>query len=205
MHSACLARTLVATAPLVSAQHLRLFNPFPAHRQLHTLSNLTCSAPVNSTIMPRGVVLSLAHGGGPMPILGDPSQQAITDSFQQRVPSILRLNGPDRPAAIIVVTAHWSEDVPSISAGPNPALYYDYYNFPQAAYSLKYDAPGAPAIATDVARALTEAGFAPRLDTKRGKCLCFPALSAPRHAGKTNHRRLGSRRLRPHDADPPRG
>ncbi|KAK7731536.1 hypothetical protein SLS53_008776 [Cytospora paraplurivora] len=118
--------------------------------------------------MARGAVISISHGGGPMPILGDPGHANIVRSLQKRVPEILKLGTPDAPRAIVVVTAHWSEPQPAISSGRTHQLYYDYSGFPKETYQLKYPAPGSPEVAEDVKKALEGAGFKPVLNEKRG-------------------------------------
>ncbi|KAK1969720.1 Extradiol aromatic ring-opening dioxygenase [Colletotrichum sublineola] len=118
--------------------------------------------------MTRGAVVCIAHGGGPMPVLGDPGHAAINASLKNRVPKILKLNTPEAPRGIVVVTAHWSEGRPTISSGERHDLYYDYYGFPQEAYSLKYPAPGSPSIAQEVKQALEKEGLSPVMDSRRG-------------------------------------
>ncbi|KAM0352477.1 hypothetical protein ACHAPU_002145 [Fusarium lateritium] len=113
-------------------------------------------------------VIALSHGGGPMPLLGDPNHKSIVYSLKNRVPKILKLGTPDQPRAIILVTAHWSTDKPTISSGASHKLLYDYYGFPRETYSLKYPAPGHPEIAQEIADALRAEGFAPELDDERG-------------------------------------
>ncbi|CAK7235689.1 hypothetical protein SCUCBS95973_009352 [Sporothrix curviconia] len=119
--------------------------------------------------MPRAAVIALSHGGGPMPVLGDPSHDELVKSMRTRVPAILGLNNSTtRPKAIVLVTAHWSERVPTVSSGAKPTLLYDYGGFPAEAYRLKYDAPGSPEVAQRVASLLQGAGFRPELDDERG-------------------------------------
>ncbi|KAF9870643.1 hypothetical protein CkaCkLH20_11949 [Colletotrichum karsti] len=118
--------------------------------------------------MPRAAVVCVSHGGGPMPVLGDPGHASITASLKSRVPKILKLNTPDAPRAIVVVTAHWSEGDPTISSGASHELYYDYGGFPREAYALKYPAPGSPEIAQELKQALEREGLTPRLDSRRG-------------------------------------
>ncbi|CAK7200298.1 hypothetical protein SEUCBS139899_002989 [Sporothrix eucalyptigena] len=119
--------------------------------------------------MPRAPVIALSHGGGPMPVLGDPSHKELVASMRTRVPEILGLNDTARrPKAIVLVTAHWSERVPTISSGDKHKLLYDYGGFPAEAYRLKYDAPGSPEVANRVASLLQGAGFRPDLDNERG-------------------------------------
>lgn len=104
-------------------------------------------------------------------VLGDPSQAAIAKSLQTRVPSILKLGTPEAPRAIILVTAHWSTDVPTISSAGKHELLYDYYGFPPEAYELKYDAPGSPEVAGLVKGLLEDAGLGGKQDLGRGMCL----------------------------------
>jgi aromatic ring-opening dioxygenase catalytic subunit (LigB family) len=118
--------------------------------------------------MPRGAVISFSHGGGPMPLLGDPSHKNIIKSLKTKVPKILHLNTPDAPRAIVLVTAHWSEATPTISNAPKHELYYDYYGFPPQAYKIKYDAPGEPSVAQEVYEALSAQGLKPKMNSKRG-------------------------------------
>lgn len=103
-----------------------------------------------------------------MPVLGDPGHKDIVRSLTDRVPRILRLNTPEAPRAIVVVTAHWSERNPSISSGSRHSLLYDYGGFPREAYSLKYDAPGSPDVASEVKAALEQEGLKPVLNDSRG-------------------------------------
>jgi hypothetical protein len=51
----------------------------------------------------KAQIVYFSHGGGPLPILGDASHQAMVN-FMQQLPSQLR-----RPDAILVVSAHWEE------------------------------------------------------------------------------------------------
>jgi aromatic ring-opening dioxygenase catalytic subunit (LigB family) len=121
-----------------------------------------------SSNMTKGAVISFAHGGGPMPVLNDPMHKDIIYSLKNRVPKILRLGTPEAPRAIILVTAHWSERVPTISNAEKHGLMFDYGGFPDEAYRLKYDAPGSPAIAKEVYDVLQSAGLKPDNDGERG-------------------------------------
>lgn len=114
-------------------------------------------------------VISLSHGGGPLPLLGDPSHAAITKSLQTKVPKILRLGSPDAPKAIVLVTAHWSTSKVRVSSGARHSLLYDYYNFPPESYKIKHDAPGSPEVASLVEQALVNAGLECEKDAERRK------------------------------------
>ena len=52
-------------------------------------------------------LLYLSHGGGPLPILGDPGHAAMV-RFMQDLPGHLT-----RPEAILVISAHWEEAQPT--------------------------------------------------------------------------------------------
>ena len=119
--------------------------------------------------MTRAPVISLSHGGGPLPVLGDPEHDAIVKSLKTRVPKLLKLGTPEAPRAIVLVTAHWSEQKPTISNAKKHKLLYDYYGFPRESYELKYDADGSPEIAREVARALEGVGLQPEMDDERGR------------------------------------
>lgn len=119
--------------------------------------------------MTRAPAISICHGGGPLPVLGDPSHIAITDSLKNKVPKILKLGTAQAPRAIIIVTAHWQTPRPTISNGFKHELMYDYGGFAPESYTLKYDAPGSPEVARQVYDVLKEAGMQPELDDSRGK------------------------------------
>lgn len=107
-------------------------------------------------------ILFLSHGGGPMPLLGDPGHREMVECLTE-LPAKM-----PRPAAIIVISAHWEASLPSITAGANPPLIYDYYGFPEESYQISYPCPGNPALATELYKALDGAGITSRLDGSRG-------------------------------------
>ncbi|KAI8811552.1 Extradiol ring-cleavage dioxygenase, class III enzyme, subunit B [Cladochytrium replicatum] len=115
--------------------------------------------------MTRAPALFLPHGGGPMPLLGDPNHKGLNDFLGTTANKILT---GARPRAIVLVTAHWEEDVVHISSAPKHNLLYDYYGFPPEAYKLRYDAPGEPEVAREVQKLLESAGIPTQLDDKRG-------------------------------------
>jgi len=55
-----------------------------------------------------------------------------------------------RPAAILIVSAHWQAAPVSISATERVPLIYDFYGFPDHFYQITYPAPGAPDLAARV-------------------------------------------------------
>ncbi|MGO5000101.1 DODA-type extradiol aromatic ring-opening family dioxygenase [Oceanisphaera sp. W20_SRM_FM3] len=107
-------------------------------------------------------ILFLSHGGGPMPLLGDPAHREMVACLQQMAAKL------PRPKAILIISAHWEEAVPTITANAHPSLIYDYYGFPAAAYDIQYPCAGEPVLAQQVQQALTNAVITARLDTERG-------------------------------------
>ena len=107
-------------------------------------------------------VLFLSHGGGPMPLLGDEGHKEMVDCLKEITAKI------KKPSAIVVVSAHWEESIPTITSGANPSLIYDYYGFPEESYHIKYPCPGEPLLASRIHNLLENAGIASKLDEQRG-------------------------------------
>lgn len=97
-----------------------------------------------------------------MPVLGEPSHAKLIDFLS----GVEHLVG--RPREILLVSAHWECPHPTLTSGPAPDLIYDYGGFPPETYQLQYPAPGSPDLAERAAALLEGAGFAPRLDDRRG-------------------------------------
>lgn len=114
----------------------------------------------NSANKARMVYFS--HGGGPLPILGDPGHQAMVD-FMRQLPSQF-----GKPEAILVISAHWEEHVATLMSAANPIMFYDYYGFPPEAYEITYPAPGSPDLAKRIAELLKRNNIPTRLDPERG-------------------------------------
>jgi 4,5-DOPA dioxygenase extradiol len=106
--------------------------------------------------------LFLSHGGGPLPLLGDAGHQEMVKCLKN-IASII-----PQPKAIVVVSAHWEEPIPTITSGKNPALIYDYYGFPEESYTIEYPCSGEPSLADDIHQLLGNAGIQSRLDDARG-------------------------------------
>jgi 4,5-DOPA dioxygenase extradiol len=117
------------------------------------------TTPAPSRLSP---VLSIPHGGGPLPLLGDPGHETMV-KFLTRISREL-----PRPGAVLVVSAHWEEAVATVTSGDHPSLVYDYYGFPEESYEIRYPAPGKPELAQEVAQLLGEQRIGVRLDAERG-------------------------------------
>ncbi len=109
----------------------------------------------------------LPHGGGPWPFVDTfgPKEawQGLLD-YTKGLAEVPR----ERPAAILVISAHWEEAVPTVMTAARPPMLYDYYGFPKAAYDLQWPAPGDPALAQRVRDLLGAAGFETAADETRG-------------------------------------
>lgn len=110
----------------------------------------------------RPEILFVSHGGGPLPLLGDPGHRNMVACLQN-IAARLR-----KPSAILVVSAHWEARVPTVTFARQPPLIYDYYGFPEAAYQIQYPAPGDPLLAQQVFEILSGAGIETARDANRG-------------------------------------
>jgi aromatic ring-opening dioxygenase catalytic subunit (LigB family) len=131
--------------------------------------------------------LYIPHGGGPCFFMewtyGPKDTWARMGEMLRGLPALL----PARPAALLVVSAHWEADVPTVQTAPHPSLYFDYHGFPPHTYELSWPAPGAPEVARRVGELLSAAGIASDEDDERGfdhgvfvpLLLAFPAADVP--------------------------
>lgn len=110
----------------------------------------------------KAQIVYFSHGGGPLPILGDPGHKAMVE-FMKRLPEQLR-----KPDLILVISAHWEEQAATLMGAQNPAMFYDYYGFPDEAYQITYPAPGSPEHANKISGTLEKNNIPSRIDPQRG-------------------------------------
>lgn len=106
--------------------------------------------------------LFISHGGGPLPLMGDKSHQEMIDlllSIRSELP---------KPSVILLISAHWEQQQPTITGNEHPDLLYDYAGFPEETYSIEYPAPGEPRLAQEIYSLLKKQGFNPAIDNSRG-------------------------------------
>ena len=106
---------------------------------------------MSSTDLPA---LFVSHGS-PM-IAIEPS--ATADFLRTLGPAIDRTFG--RPRAVLALSPHTAARQPVLLAGARHVAVHDFGGFPDALYAMRYDAPGAAALAIEVQALLARAGIA---------------------------------------------
>lgn len=91
-------------------------------------------------------------------------EQAEARDFLKTLPGLL----PERPRAILMVSAHWERLRPAVSAPPVNETIHDFGGFPAALYQLQYPAPSSAPLAQRVASLLSSGGLPTDIDTRRG-------------------------------------
>jgi aromatic ring-opening dioxygenase catalytic subunit (LigB family) len=117
----------------------------------------------------RQPTLFISHGGGPSfwmdypPPIGAHGFDNLRNYLSGVIASL-----PQRPQAILAISAHWEEPHVTVGTSPAPPMLFDYYGFPPHTYQLNYPAPGNPALAKRVRGLLGAAGIANAEDGVRG-------------------------------------
>jgi 4,5-DOPA dioxygenase extradiol len=140
--------------------------------------------------------LFISHGAPTLPLSDSPAR-----AFLKQAGSML-----PRPKAIVVVSAHWDTEAPTVNAVERNETIHDFYGFPRELYALRYPAPGSPQLALRIADLVKAAGFACEVDRHRGLdhgawvplLLIYPEadipvlqLSVQPHLGPEHHLRIG--------------
>jgi len=143
----------------------------------------------------------VSHGAPTLPF-----DDVTARTFLAGLPTLM-----PRPKAILVISAHWETDVPTVNAVAQNATIHDFYGFPPALYQISYPAPGDVALAERVTDLLSEAGLGSAMDRRRGLdhgawvplMLAWPEadipvvqLSVQGHLGPGHHYHVGQA-LRP--------
>jgi len=104
----------------------------------------------------RMPALFLGHGS-PMNVL---EENSFTETWRKLGETL------PRPKAIIAVSAHWYTRGTLVTAMEKPRTIHDFGGFPQALFDTRYPAPGSPALARQIAEALSPVEV--RLDEEWG-------------------------------------
>lgn len=133
----------------------------------------------------RQPALFIPHGGGPCFFMDwdPPDTWARHRAFLEGLPATL----PERPRALLVVSAHWEAPRFTVQKQAAPPLLFDYSGFPPHTYELTWPAPGAPELSERVAALLGAAGLPCGFDAARGfdhgvfvsLKVAFPAADIP--------------------------
>ena len=107
-------------------------------------------------------VMFVSHGGGPLPLLGDPGHDELVATLKAMAGAV------KKPDAIVMVSAHWEEDGFQVTSAAQPPLIYDYGGFPSAAYKYTYAAPGNPLLAAELQTHLLANNLQAALAPNRG-------------------------------------
>lgn len=102
--------------------------------------------------------LFLSHGS-PMMALEDSPTARFLDRLGERLP---------KPRAVLVASAHFMAGAPTLTSNHKPETVHDFGGFPPPLYQIQYPAPGAPALAQDIAAHLVAAGFEATVDEHAG-------------------------------------
>jgi len=116
----------------------------------------------------RQPTLYIPHGGGPCFFMawrmGPPDTWAKMAAWLRSMVNEL----PERPKALLVVSAHWEAAQPTVTEGEGATLLYDYSGFPPHTYELTWPAKGDPGLAARTRELLEGAGIAAAGDPERG-------------------------------------
>jgi aromatic ring-opening dioxygenase catalytic subunit (LigB family) len=110
----------------------------------------------------------IPHGGGPWPFVetGLGTREEL-DQLAAYLRSVNEVPGT-QPKALLVISGHWEEPVPTVMTSEHPPMLYDYYGFPPESYKLQWPAPGDPKLAARVRELLEADGFKTAADPERG-------------------------------------
>jgi aromatic ring-opening dioxygenase catalytic subunit (LigB family) len=111
----------------------------------------------------------IAHGGGPCFFM-DPRAGETPGLWDEMAAHLRNLdaNIGRRPDAVLVISAHWECDVPTVHGAAAPTLLYDYFGFPDHTYRLTYPVQGAPAVGARVQVLLQAADIESAVEYERG-------------------------------------
>lgn len=93
--------------------------------------------------------LFVSHGAPTFPLTDAPARL-----FLEQLSAEL----PERPRAILMVSAHWETAAPSVTTSPVNETIHDFTGFPAELYAIRYAAPGSSWLVDRVAALIETAG-----------------------------------------------
>lgn len=103
--------------------------------------------------------LFVSHGAPSLLLTEAPAKH-----FLASLPALL----PEQPRAVLVVSAHWETQVPTVSGAAVLETIHDFGGFPRALYDMRYPATGDAALSARVTDLVSAAGLAVQVDPRRG-------------------------------------
>lgn len=100
--------------------------------------------------------LFVSHGA-PNLISSDLPVKSFLASLGERTP---------KPRAILCVSAHWLTHEATVDVSPHPKTIHDFYGFEDELYAMRYAAPGAVELATEIADTLASSGVAVKREAR---------------------------------------
>jgi aromatic ring-opening dioxygenase catalytic subunit (LigB family) len=111
--------------------------------------------------------LFINHGGGPCFFLEPGPMRSAWAELEGHLSGLMETLD-ERPSAILMISGHWDEEVPTVTSHSSPSPIYDYQGFPPHTYQLTWPAPGSPGLAKMASELLGDAGIASAMDANRG-------------------------------------
>jgi aromatic ring-opening dioxygenase catalytic subunit (LigB family) len=113
-------------------------------------------------------VFFIPHGGGPWHVINDSFGDPEGYEELRKFLKTLGEKYSKKIKAVLVISGHWEEKVPTINFSENPNLLYDYYGFPEYTYHLTWPAHGDIKLAEKIEQLLTQNGFKTAREYNRG-------------------------------------
>lgn len=100
----------------------------------------------------------VSHGAPDILLSESPAMDAM-ENLARRFPD---------PRAIVVVSAHWTDNPVGVTTGGQLSTIHDFGGFPEALYEIEYPAVGNDELSADIVRLLGDTGFEYRMAERRG-------------------------------------
>ncbi|MBJ9984818.1 dioxygenase [Acinetobacter sp. S40] len=119
-----------------------------------------------TTVHQRQPVFFISHGGGPWPWMPD-YLNSVYANLAQSLRGLLNTL-PQRPKAILMISAHWEAPEFTVQTALQPDMIYDYGGFPAHTYQVHYESSGSFELAKRVVELLEQANIQVATDAQRG-------------------------------------